>query len=63
MRMRASSKPRFSSSPSNDSSTTNTTRMPRSRRWLPTATRLLVGPQAPGSGKKATVGCSLTPRA
>ena len=55
IRISASSKPRRSSSPAKDSSTTKTTRWPRSRSGSVIATRLLVGPQAPGSGKTAIV--------
>ena len=55
IRISASSKPRFSSSPANDSSTTKTIRWPRSRSGSVIATRLFVGPQAPGSGKTAIV--------
>ena len=55
MRNRRSSKPRASSTPANDSSTTNTMRWPRSRSTLAMALQLLVGPQAPGSGKNAIV--------
>ena len=50
-RISASSKPCASSVPANDSSTTNTTRSPRSSRTRPIPTQLLVGPNAP-SGKK-----------
>ena len=56
IRISRSSNPRLASSPSNDSSMTKTVRMPRSSRWLPMATRLFVGPHAPGSGNNATVG-------
>ena len=43
-RMSRSSKPLASSVPANDSSTTKTTRWPRSRRTLPMPTQLFVGP-------------------
>jgi hypothetical protein len=59
IRIMRSSNPRLTSSPSNDSSTTNTMRWPRSANTLAIATQLLVGPQAPGSGKKAMVFGSL----
>ncbi len=55
MRIMRSSNPRLTSSPSNDSSTTNTMRWPRSASTFAIATQLLVGPHAPGSGKKAIV--------
>ena len=50
-RISASSKPCASSVPANDSSTTNTTRSPRSSSTRPIPTQLFVGPNAP-SGKK-----------
>src|SRR6266550_906821 len=53
-RIVASSKPCVSSVPANDSSTTKTTRSPRSSRILPMPTQLFVGPKAP-SGKKTKV--------
>ena len=52
--MSASSKPCASSVPANDSSTTNTTRAPRSSRTRPIPAQLFVGPYAP-SGKKTMV--------
>ncbi len=55
MRIRRSSNPFASSTPSNDSSATNTMRWPRSSRTSAMATQLFVGPHAPGSGKKAIV--------
>src|SRR5207247_2903741 len=53
-RINASSKPCASSVPVNDSSTTKTTRSPRSSSTRPMPTQLFVGPYAP-SGKKTTV--------
>src|SRR4051794_35117243 len=53
-RMSRSSNPFSSSVPANDSSTTKTTRWPRSRSTSPIPTQLLVGPKAP-SGKKTMV--------
>ena len=58
-RIVASSKPLASSVPANDSSTTNTTRCPRSRSTVPMPTQLFVGPNAP-SGKNTTVFGSVT---
>jgi hypothetical protein len=55
IRISRSSNPLASSTPVNDSSITNTIRWPRSFKTLAIATQLLVGPQAPGSGKKAIV--------
>src|SRR5438105_1456641 len=54
-RISASSNPCASSVPANDSSTTKTTRAPRSRSTRPIPTQLFVGPYAP-SGKNAIVG-------
>ena len=55
IRIMRSSNPLASRTPSNDSSTTKTIRWPRSDSTLAMATQLLVGPQAPGSGKNAIV--------
>ena len=55
IRIMRSSNPLASRTPSNDSSTTKTIRCPRSSSTLAIATQLLVGPQAPGSGKNAIV--------
>jgi alkyl hydroperoxide reductase subunit AhpC len=55
IRISRSSNPRASRTPVNDSSTTKTTRWPRSRSTSPSATQLLVGPHAPGSGKNTMV--------
>ena len=55
IRINRSSNPFASSTPSNDSSATNTMRWPRSRSTSAMATQLFVGPHAPGSGKKAIV--------
>src|SRR3990172_2917215 len=59
MRIRRSSNPLDSSTPVKDSSITNTMRWPRTASTLAIATQLLVGPQAPGSGKKAMVRASV----
>src|SRR4051794_15327618 len=53
-RMSRSSNPFSSRVPAKDSSTTKTTRWPRSRSTSPIPTQLLVGPKAP-SGKKTIV--------
>ena len=58
-RIVASSNPLASKVPANDSSTTNTTRCPRSLRTLPIPTQLFVGPNAP-SGKNTIVFGSVT---
>ena len=58
-RIVASSNPLASNVPANDSSTTNTTRCPRSFRTLPMPTQLFVGPNAP-SGKNTIVFVSAT---